>query len=148
MKVFLSVGMSHRKDEDIIFDVERASSIIRHMFGDSVEIIHNWNCPKAPKKSGCLWYLGEAIKKLGKCDACFFVSGWEKHKGCKVEQFICSTYNIKEIYEDERLTPEKPSSRRPSKEDGLLMKRQVRDGKYPQCLFTDEFKEIYAEKGK
>ena len=106
MKVFLSVGMSHRKDEDVISDIERASSIIRHMFGDSVEIIHNWNCPEAPKKSGRLWYLGEAIKKLGKCDVCFFVSGWEKHKGCKAEQFICSAYNITEIYEDERLTPE------------------------------------------
>ena len=102
MKVFISVGMSHRDDEDVISDIKRAIEIIKRMFGESVEIEHNWTCPKAPPKSGCLWYLGEAIKKLGKCNACFFVRGWEKYKGCKSEKFICSAYNIKEIYEDER----------------------------------------------
>lgn len=113
MKVFISVGMSNRKDEAVASDIDRASSIIHRMFGDSVEIVHNWDCPEAPEKSGRLWYLSNAIRTLGECDACFFVSGWENYTGCKTEQFICEGYGIMEIYEDERLTPKTPIIKTP-----------------------------------
>lgn len=50
------------------------------------------------KKDGRLYYLGQAIMKLDKCDAIIFASDWEKHKGCRIEHHIAETYEIPILY--------------------------------------------------
>ena len=97
-KVFISVGMRCRKEIDVRLDIDRANHTIYEMFGRDVETLDNWSCV-GPDNAGRLWYLGEAIKKLGDCDACYFVKGWQKHKGCKAEYEICKLYGIEIIEE-------------------------------------------------
>ena len=46
---------------------------------------------------GRLYYLGEAIKKMDKCDAVYFHSGYKNHKGCLIEEKICELYGLKKI---------------------------------------------------
>jgi hypothetical protein len=93
MKVFISVGMHNRPEEDVRKDIERATLDIIKRFGDDVEIVHNYDCPR-PVIPSRLHYLGEAIKALGKCDACYFVKGWINHKGCVIEKTVCDLYKI------------------------------------------------------
>ena len=98
MKVFISVGMHNRTEADVRADIERATLEIIRKYGDDVEIVHNYDCPR-PAFSTRLYYLGEAIKKMGTCDACYFVYGWHNHKGCVIEKTVCDIYNITAIIE-------------------------------------------------
>lgn len=97
-KVFISVGMRGRKEVDVRLDIDRANHSMHEMFGCDVETLDNWSCV-GPDNAGRLWYLGEAVKKLGDCDACYFVKGWLKHKGCRAEYEICKLYGIEIIEE-------------------------------------------------
>lgn len=96
-KVFISVGMRGRTDEDVMADIKRAKLNISNMF-DDVKIIDNWDC-ECPDEAVRLYCLGEAIKKLGDCDICYFVKGWQKHKGCIVEMEVCKLYGIEIVKE-------------------------------------------------
>lgn len=97
-KVFISVGMRGRENRDVEADLYRANSEVRKRFGGTVKIFDNCGC-EGPDDAGRLWYLGEAIKKLGNCDICYFVKGWQNHKGCIAEMEICKLYGI-EIVEE------------------------------------------------
>ena len=48
-------------------------------------------------KDGRLYYLGEAIKKMDKCDAIIFDYDWKEHKGCQIERQVAATYGLKII---------------------------------------------------
>ena len=98
MKVFISVGMHHRPWDEIQKDIEMATLDLIRKYGEDVEIIHNGDCPK-PAVHDRLYYLGEAIKKLGRCDACYFVDGWQHYKGCIIEKTVCDIYGIQCIIE-------------------------------------------------
>lgn len=98
-KVFISVPMNGREEFDIRIDIKRASENIRKIYGEDVEIIHNYDCV-APENAGRLWYLGEAIKQLGKCDICYFVDGWAESNGCRIEHEICDLYEVDIFYEE------------------------------------------------
>lgn len=98
MKVFISIGMHGKTDEQISKVLEVARRKIKKEFEcigvDDVEIIDNFSA-KAPDGYGRLWYLGEAIKKLDGCDYCYFVTGWSNYKGCRIEYEVCKEYGIK-----------------------------------------------------
>ena len=101
-KIFISVGMNGRTHEEIADDIIRADQWITENLKDKgfdeIEVINNLDCT-APKKASRLWCLGQAIIKLGNCDACYFVKGWENYKGCRAEMEICKIYGI-EVYEE------------------------------------------------
>jgi hypothetical protein len=100
-KVFISVGMRGRSNEAVEADLIRARKSIREYFDrlyEPVDILDNWDC-QGPADAGRLWYLGEAIKKLGDCEYCYFVKGWQQHNGCVAEMEICRLYGIKVIEE-------------------------------------------------
>lgn len=101
-KVFISVGMNGRTHEDIVADLTRArewvDKNIREKYGDHIEVVDNLDCT-GPADAGCLWYLGEAIKKLDGCDMCYFVKGWQEYRGCRAEMKICCLYSIPTIEE-------------------------------------------------
>lgn len=99
-KVFISVGMSGRNEIDVRNDIKRASENIRKLYGEEVEIVHNYDCV-APEGSGRLYYLGEAIKQLGDCDVCYFVRNWALSDGCVAERHVCGLYSIDTILESD-----------------------------------------------
>lgn len=45
-------------------------------------------------------YLAKSIEKMSKCDAVYFVKGWETARGCKIEHEIAKAYGLAVIYED------------------------------------------------
>lgn len=98
MKVFISVGMHHRPWDEIQKDLEKATLEIIRRYGEDVEIIHNGDCPK-PAVYDRLYYLGEAIKKLGRCEFCYFVGHWYSYQGCVIEKTVCDIYGIPYVFE-------------------------------------------------
>ena len=99
-KVFISVPMSGRAEINVRNDIKRASETIIKLYGEDVEIVHNYDCV-APEGAGRLWYLGEAIKQLGECDVCYFVKHWECSEGCLIEREICKVYLIDILIESD-----------------------------------------------
>lgn len=97
MKVFISVGMKDRSDEDIKEDIERATKDILKRWPDA-EIVDNF-VEKPEGVTERLYCLGESIKKLGECDMCYFVKNWGQYHGCYVEWEVCCQYNILPIQE-------------------------------------------------
>lgn len=45
-------------------------------------------------------YLAKSIEKMSKCDAVYFIKGWETARGCKIEHEIAKDYGLAIIYED------------------------------------------------
>lgn len=93
-KVFISVGMSGRSESDVVRDINRLRAEAMNEFeGEYIEFVDNWLCER-PDGAERLYCLGEAIKKLGECDACYFDEDFSKYKGCRVELAVCNAYGI------------------------------------------------------
>lgn len=82
-------------------DVKRARQhIIEHftskgwIYVDNV--ITSFENDPAPKP---LWYLGESLELMSKCDVVIFMAGWENARGCQLEHAACEAYGI-HIIED------------------------------------------------
>lgn len=45
-------------------------------------------------------YLAKSLDVMSKCDAVYFVKGWETARGCKIEHEIAKAYGLAIIYED------------------------------------------------
>lgn len=100
LKVFISVGMRGRTDENIMADICRAKAVIMRGFTeDQIEIIHTFTTEPSEDKRR-LACLGESIKIIGECDCCYFVDGWIGYRGCHVERSVCDHYNIPVISGD------------------------------------------------
>lgn len=97
IKVFLSLGMHGRTMEDIHKDISAMERELRRRYPDKELIfVDNADCTGLDA-DGRLYYLGEAIKKMDKCDAVYFHSGYKNHKGCLIEEKICELYGLKKI---------------------------------------------------
>lgn len=45
-------------------------------------------------------YLSKSIEIIGKVDCLYFMKGWEKARGCKIEHEVAVNYNKECIYEN------------------------------------------------
>lgn len=102
VKVFISVGMTDRSEEDVRKDIHRAETVLKKMYKNvPFVIVHNYDCkPSDDMEVSRLWYLGRAIEKMGECDVIFFVKGYDQYTGCLVEDFVAKKYKMPIVYEE------------------------------------------------
>ena len=56
---------------------------------------------EAPKNvDEAIWFLSKSIEYLAQADIIFFMKGWEKARGCKIEHQVAVEYNKEIIYEN------------------------------------------------
>lgn len=97
--VFISLPMSGIPDEVILQDIDSAKvaylAITKRDIQD-VAFVDNMGCqmPVGTVQKEGVWYLGEALKLLSKCDEAFFWLGWRGARGCMIEHEVCMMYNI------------------------------------------------------
>lgn len=89
-KIFISVPMRGRTDEQILSSIGNCTNVYSTIVGGiypdlNITFLHNF------KTDGT---LGEAIDLLKSCDACVFAYDYEEAKGCMVESFVCDMYDI------------------------------------------------------
>lgn len=96
-RIFISTGMSGIEEEIVRKNIYDTSELLRHKY-QSVEVVHNYDTIGTENDKN-LYYLGEAIKKLDKCDTVYMCRGWENHRGCVVEYLVAILYNKVIIYE-------------------------------------------------
>lgn len=112
IRIFISLPMSGRSDEDVQADIKRAKEQASEYFNSCFERLELDRYPELvfvdtfaqePAPSGMvnpnLHYLGHSIKVLGTCSFIWFVKGWNKARGCTIEREISKLYNIPSFYE-------------------------------------------------
>lgn len=89
-KVFISVPMRGRTDEDIKASMEKMHKIAEAVFGEELEAIDSFleGSEYTGKPLAC---LGESIKKMQEADYFIGAGSWE-YKGCCVEKEAAQLY--------------------------------------------------------
>lgn len=97
-KVFVSVPMRGRSEEDIKNDIDNAMIDLQEYMAryNNLEFIFVDNLISPPEGNHQrLYCLGEAIKKMGDCDWIIFCKNWERYSGCNVEHMVALQYGLK-----------------------------------------------------
>ena len=93
MKLFISQPMKGKTKEEILAEREKAiASAFRH-FNEKPEVIDSY-FEDAPADANPLWYLGKSLQLLSTADVAYFAEGWEKARGCRIENTCAIEYGI------------------------------------------------------
>lgn len=102
MKVFISIPMNGRTDEEVFAEIKNIKKIFTEyakekLPGEEIEFVNTYVQEQAPNTcvTEALWYLGESIKILSMCDAVIFASGYRDARGCKIEYEVARSYDLK-----------------------------------------------------
>ena len=97
MRVFLSYpmnGIDQKKQEEMrTYLLYTLKSMYPNKY---FEVVDNSDC-EGDEDDGRLHYLGEAIKKMDRCDAIIFHPMSDMAKGCEVERKVAELYGLKII---------------------------------------------------
>ena len=92
-KLFISQPMKGKSDEEILKERENAIKSAKKLLGEPVEIIDSF-FQSAPVDAKPLWFLGKSLELLSTADIAYFAKGWEKARGCKIENTCAIEYGI------------------------------------------------------
>lgn len=99
IKVFISQPMRDKTNEQIEVERQRAiETIKKEYFNDEVELIDSF-FKNAPHDARPLWFLGKSFELLSTADVAYFIKGWDKYRGCKMEHTAALEYGIRVIAE-------------------------------------------------
>ena len=92
-KVFISQPMNGKTDEEILEVRNKAIESASELLGEEVEVIDSF-FKDAPHEAKPLWFLGKSLELLSTADVAYFAKGWEKARGCKIENECAIAYGI------------------------------------------------------
>lgn len=106
MKVFISVPMRGRTDQEIAGAITIAKSKLAKMAEENNEVIEYVdNFVSMPQntdiKNPSMYCLGGAIQKMSKCDTIYFCPGWQEARGCVIERHVAVLYGLTRLYLDD-----------------------------------------------
>lgn len=98
MKVMISQPMRGKTNEQIRAERKR---VVEELENKSYEVIDTIISGEPPKDSDiAIFYLSKSIEYLSKVDCVYFMEGWEKARGCKIEHQVAVEYGKKVMYEN------------------------------------------------
>lgn len=95
-KLFVSVPMKGRTEEEIKASIQKMKKIAEIYEGEELELIDSYiedNPPKDSKEA--VWYLGESIKNLAQADVFMGICEIYDWNGCCIEMETANKYGIK-----------------------------------------------------
>lgn len=95
-KLFVSVPMKGRTEEEIKASVQKMKKIAEICEDEELELIDSYiedNPPKDSKEA--VWYLGESLKKLAQADVFIGIDEAYDWNGCSIEKDTAYRYGIK-----------------------------------------------------
>ena len=96
-KVFISQLMKGKTDEEIKKERQELTEEAKKLFGIDCEIIDSF-FEGAPAHKKPLWFLGKSIEKLADAEVVIMGKGWEKGRGCVIENECAKFYGIDIVY--------------------------------------------------
>lgn len=95
-KLFISQPMRGKTDSEILAERSNAIQAAKDSVKDEIEVIDSF-FQGAPANATPLWYLGESLKLLATADVAYFAPGWDKARGCKIENLCAKEYGVRVI---------------------------------------------------
>lgn len=91
MKVFISQPMIGFSREEVLRKRQEVKLRLFHELGDyNIEYIEAYGRYSDPIMS-----IGESIKKMAEANVVYFMHGWEKNRGCRIEHQVAVEYGIR-----------------------------------------------------
>ena len=97
-KLFISQPMKGKTNEEILAVRTKAIESAERELGEKVEVIDSF-FQDAPVDANPLWFLGKSLELLSTADVAYFAKGWEKARGCKIENTCAIEYGIELVIE-------------------------------------------------
>ena len=98
MKVFISQPMKDKTNEEIKTERHHVIDFLKEKYGDDIEVIDSF-FENAPHDAKPLWFLGKSLELLSTADVAYFCKGWDRYRGCKIENLCAVEYGI-DVIED------------------------------------------------
>ena len=95
-KLFVSVPMKGRTEEEIKASIQKMKKIAEIYEGEELELIDSYiedNPPKDSKEA--VWYLGESLKKLAQADVFIGINEAYDWNDCYIERDTAQRYGVK-----------------------------------------------------
>ncbi len=98
MKAMISQPMNGKSNEEIR---EERKTLVDKLKQDGIEVLDTV-FDEAPKDCNeAIYYLSKSIEFIGKADVIYFMKGWEKARGCKIEHEVAAEYGKECRYVEE-----------------------------------------------
>ena len=97
-KLFISQPMNDKHDEDILWERQEALLQVVAEYGEEVELIDSF-FQNAPHEARPLWFLGKSLELLAGADIVYFVPGWEKTRGCRIQHECAEQYGLRIVHD-------------------------------------------------
>lgn len=95
-KLFVSVPMKGRTEEEIKASIQKMKKIAEICEGEDLELIDSYIEDNPPGNNNqAIWYLGESLKKLSEADVFIGICESYPWSGCRIERETVSEYGIK-----------------------------------------------------
>lgn len=95
-KLFVSVPMKGRTEEEIKASIQKMKKIAEIYEGEELELIDSYVEDNPPKNSKeAVWYLGESLKKLAQADVFIGIDEAYDWNDCCIEKDTAYRYGIK-----------------------------------------------------
>lgn len=95
-KLFVSVPMKGRTEEEIKASIQKMKKIAEVYEGEELELVDSYIEDNPPQnKNQAVWYLGESIKKLAQADVFIGICESYEWNGCEIERETAERYGIK-----------------------------------------------------
>lgn len=98
-RLFISQPMQNKTEEQIYIEREIAISEAQRILGEELEVIDSYCKHVTFAGNRPLFLLGKALEQMATADVAYFVPGYEKARGCRVERLCALEYKIPIIEE-------------------------------------------------
>lgn len=97
MRIMISQPMKGKTNEQI--RQERAE-LVKELEEQGHEVIDTVFEEAPADEDIAIYMLSQSIRYIGKVDALYFMKGWEKARGCKIEHEVAVQYGKKVYYDN------------------------------------------------
>lgn len=98
MKIMISQPMIGKSNEEIR---RERKNIVEALTRRGYVVVDSIISDEAPKDCDeAIYYLSKSLEVISRVDCLYFMKGWEKARGYKIEHEVAVNYNKKCIYEN------------------------------------------------
>ena len=95
-KLFVSVPMKGRTEEEIKASIQKMKKIAEIYEGEELELIDSYIEDNPPKDNNqAIWFLGKSLEKLATADVFIGIEDTWNWNGCSIEDETARRYGIK-----------------------------------------------------
>lgn len=95
MKIMISQPMKGKTNEQIR---EERAELVKGLQQEGHEVVDTVFENAPADEDVAIYMLSQSIRYIGKVDAVYFMKGWEKARGCKIEHQVAVEYGKQVFY--------------------------------------------------